>query len=78
MIQFVLSNKKTFLLDDEQARRVIESPHQLVMLCNEAGVWTGNSINKAFVVHTEYARDAELAKRADDGDEYALRLLVQG
>lgn len=43
----------------EQAKRIMESPNQLVMITDENGDWTGITINKAEIKGTDHDFDEE-------------------
>jgi len=53
-IRFIMTNKQDFVLPEDQAKKVIESDQQLIMIHNKKGEWTGDTINKAYLVCTEY------------------------
>lgn len=51
-IRFFLSNKKEFLFDDIAAQAILDSQDQLVKIV-KGGEWTGETLNKAHIIHTE-------------------------
>lgn len=52
-IKFIMRNKEdNITLPFEQAEKVLNLPQQLVMIMDEGGNWTGDSINKTQVVTT--------------------------
>lgn len=50
----------------EQAKRVIESPNQLVMITGEDGEWTGVTINKAEIKGTDHDFEREREENRQD------------
>lgn len=59
-IKFTMSTKEHFVLPFEQARKIIESIHQVVMIHGPDGEWSGQTLNKAFLISTK--RDIEAEK----------------
>lgn len=55
-IKFVLTNGE-ITVDEEQARNILRSEEQLIPIHNEDGVWTYETINKAFIIRT--CKDSE-------------------
>jgi len=58
-IKLTLSTKKSFILPMEQAERLIDAPQQVVQITDEQGEWTGETLNKSFLVSTERDYEAE-------------------
>jgi hypothetical protein len=56
-IRFTLSKGDPFILPFLQAERLLDGEGQLVKITNDAGEWTGQTINKAHIVCTD--RDTE-------------------
>lgn len=50
-IKFILTNGE-ISVDEEQAKAILKSEAQLIPIRDEAGAWTHETINKAFIVRT--------------------------
>jgi hypothetical protein len=58
-IKFILSKGDPITLPFEKAETVLTSQQQIVMITDESGKWTGQTINKAHIVVTMRDREAE-------------------
>lgn len=59
-IKFVLTNGE-ITVDEEQAKSILKSGNQLIPIKGFDGEWTGETINKAFIVRT--ARDYDRTRQ---------------
>jgi hypothetical protein len=46
-----------YYLSDKKAEQVLNSPTNIVMIHDENGEWTGETINKSFIISTEKVKD---------------------
>lgn len=69
-IKFTLANAEPFSLPYDKAVQVMDSSQQLVMLSDDKGDWSGQTINKAFIICTD--RDVE--EEASWGNKNLLKL----
>lgn len=65
-IRFTISKGEPFTLPYDKALQLLSSPGQLVMLKDEKGNWTGQTINKAHIICTDI--DSEKGERITDKD----------
>lgn len=52
-IKFIMSKGGDFVLPEDQARKILESSAQMVMIHDLKGKWEGSTINKAHIVSTK-------------------------
>ncbi len=64
-VKIKMRDRTSITLSIEEAEEVLKSEKQLIMLHDEDGNWTGQSINKAEIVGTERDRDEERQFSAD-------------
>lgn len=53
IIKIILSNKKEFRFPEDIAEAILDSEEQIIKITDENGKWTGESLNKAHIAHTE-------------------------
>jgi hypothetical protein len=58
IIKFVMSKGETISLPEDKALKVIDSESQMVKITDNEGNWTGEVINKSFLVCTIFDREA--------------------
>lgn len=58
-IKIKMRDKTSITLPIEQAEQVLTSTQQIIMLYDEEGKWTGESLNKAEIVGTQRDYDQE-------------------
>lgn len=58
-IKIKMRDKSSVTLPFEVAEQILNSGDQLIMLNDENGKWTGVSINKSEIVHTERDNEEE-------------------
>lgn len=56
---FMRDKKHNITLPMEKAQRVIQSPNQLVMIMDDNGQWTGQTVNKSEIISTDHDWDKE-------------------
>lgn len=74
-IKFTMSNKATYILPEDQAREIIDSNKNIVMIAGKNGKWTGDTINKSYLVGTEYDMEAT---RIAEHEENQYKQIRQG
>ena len=50
---------REYLLPDRKAEQILASPKNIVMIDDENGNWTGETINKSFIICTEKIKDPD-------------------
>lgn len=65
-IKFIMSTKDTFTLPIEQAEEILRDPANIVMI-SKNGEWSGETINKSFIISTK--RDFEKEREYKMYDE---------
>lgn len=58
-IKFTMSKGSSISLPADKAEKIIEDERQLLAVYDDAGNWTGKTINKAYVVSTEFDLEKE-------------------
>jgi hypothetical protein len=70
-IKFTMSTKDTFTLPIEQAEEILRDPANIVMISKD-GEWSGETINKSFIISTK--RDFEKEREYKMYDEKTPQL----
>lgn len=53
LVRIKFRDKTSIVMEMEQAEEILSSNQQLVMLYDDKGVWTGQSINKSEIIGTD-------------------------
>jgi len=67
LVRIKFRDKTSIVMEMEQAEEILSSNQQLVMLYDDKGVWTGQSINKSEIIGTD--RDFYEEKRETSNQE---------